>query len=684
MTLIPSLLRRAASGLIRDRSWGLFVTATSLQDVMDGARLDGFTIRATEGLYWADPFPVVDNGRFWIFAEEFDFRAGLGSIVALRIEGEEVVARVRVLAGSHHYAFPQIHRTDEGWLASVDTCDPTGQIHVFQDLGTPWRPAPWRLPRWTVDPALAQAEDGRWIMVGSSPLDPVRYEQWSTDDATLRTWRHAPDLVWRSPAVGRSGGTLDLERGLRVSQDCARTYGEAVSIAKFSEGERPDTVVRRIDGRDLGHGFDGTHTLAWTRDGLTMVADAWTRRVHPSAVPHRVRERRHRRRDRDVHKPRPSSQRGLMVVEPVLAPYRVPMFEQLRFRLGREGYDLVVVVGTGTKAQRARGMVVELPDWAVQVPTGFGPGERPARKRLNLVSERFQPDLVVVNQAVKDMETWELLHRVSSAHAPSVAMWGHGRRLGGEPKVLGNLRQWLTRRASWFFAYTEGGAKHVVSHGFPLTRVTVLNNTIDTGALRHDLMTVSESDVQAFHRAHGLAAGRVGLFLGGVDDSKAVDFAAESAAAAHRHLDGFMLLIVGDGLRRADMEALERRGYPIRVLGRLTGREKALAMRAARVMVIPSAVGLVAVDSLAAGLPIVTRNDAGHGPEIEYLGSETALMMPSGCTTSDFGAALAGLLASEATLTEMVSACREKESEISLEAMVDRFVGGIVEWDKAT
>jgi glycosyltransferase involved in cell wall biosynthesis len=290
-------------------------------------------------------------------------------------------------------------------------------------------------------------------------------------------------------------------------------------------------------------------------------------------------------------------------------------------------------------------------------------------------------DLVIVEQAIKNVETYPLLAR-KSLHGPSVAMWGHGRSYSTpQGPALAAAKQFLTRRCDWFFAYTQGGADHVIAHGFPAARVSVLNNTIDTAALRRDLDSVSDDDVAAFSRHQGLTPGRTALFLGGVDSAKGIDFLLESAVEAEKRLPGFMLLVGGAGDQLDDVGQAQRAGAPIRALGRLDGHAKALALRAADVMAIPSSVGLVAVDSLVAGVPIATRANGTHGPEADYLTPEIAVWLAATTDSAEYALAITDLLADTMRLAEMRSRCRAEAARYGLDHMVDAFVEGVLAWE---
>ncbi len=290
-------------------------------------------------------------------------------------------------------------------------------------------------------------------------------------------------------------------------------------------------------------------------------------------------------------------------------------------------------------------------------------------------------DLVIVEQAIKNVETYPLLAR-KSLDGPSVAMWGHGRSYSTpQGPALAATKQFLTRRCDWFFAYTQPGADHVISHGFPAARVSVLNNTIDTGALRRDLDSVSADDAAAFSRQQGLTPGRTALFLGGVDSAKGIDFLLESAVEAEKRLPGFILLVGGAGDQLDDVGQAQRAGAPIRALGRLDGHAKALALRAADVMAIPSSVGLVAVDSLVAGVPITTRANGTHGPEADYLTPEVAVRLAATTDAAGYAQAITDLLADPVRLAEMGSRCRAEAARYGLDHMIDAFVEGVLAWE---
>jgi glycosyltransferase involved in cell wall biosynthesis len=261
-------------------------------------------------------------------------------------------------------------------------------------------------------------------------------------------------------------------------------------------------------------------------------------------------------------------------------------------------------------------------------------------------------------------------------------MWGQGRSFStSQPSYLANAKQWLTRRTKWFFAYTQSGADHVVANGFPRIRTTVLNNTIDTETLRRDLAQIQDQEVADFHLHLGSSPGKTALFIGGVDDSKGIMFLIDAAWQAERLLPGFRLLIAGDGDRRSDVVRAESAGAPIRYLGRLDGKDKALALKGVDVLAIPQWVGLVAVDSLTSGRPIVTTRDCSHSPELEYL-TDGVTSVFSHHDSAAYADAVVSLLADTARLRAMETACLLRGGDYSITRMADAFAEGLLAWDE--
>jgi glycosyltransferase involved in cell wall biosynthesis len=370
----------------------------------------------------------------------------------------------------------------------------------------------------------------------------------------------------------------------------------------------------------------------------------------------------------------------LVVVQPYVPRYRSAFYQRAGEELARCGLDLEVVVGR-TDSTRGDGEIdfpAVLAGDLLESRTAGRLRYRPLRG-LGMTSE----DLLLLEQAIKNLEGYLPLLRQRWG-GPPVALWGHGRSYSStQVAAAARFKQWMTRRSDWFFAYTPSGASEVGRHGFPADRITVVNNTIDTDSLSADLLAITAEEAAQYQLDNDVDPRYCALFMGGVDGLKAVDYLAESVLEAHRLEPRFRLLLAGSGSDERRMQVLQRDGLPIRVLGRVDGRTKALALKSSRVLAIPSQLGLVVVDSLVAGVPIVTRMAQLHGPEAEYLTpGKDSLWLNARATPGQYAEALISLLRDEPRQEAMARACLSRAADYPLDRMVQSFVEGVAEWSR--
>lgn len=372
----------------------------------------------------------------------------------------------------------------------------------------------------------------------------------------------------------------------------------------------------------------------------------------------------------------------LLVVQPYIPAYRVALFRRLREELAERGIELVLAAGLPQGHMNSRGddRTQGEADEIIAVRHLVLGGKSIARRRISPVLRCSRPNLVIVEQAVKNLEVYPLLMRQVITGAPRVAMWGQGRTFStAQGTASRGLKEWLTRRSDWFFAYTQEGADYVSDHGFPTSRVTVLNNTIDTASLRKDLDEVSDQAVEAFRRDHQLVPGETGLFLGGVDPAKGIDFLLASARWVREQIPGFRLLIAGTGKSAEAVKARQSAGDPIVFLDRLDGEAKALALKASDLLMIPQWIGLVAIDSLVAGRPIITTHHSSHSPEFSYLRDGTTAFVFEHDLDA-YASGVVSVLGNPQLLTRAQLAAELDSRQYSIDEMARRFAEGVDRW----
>ncbi len=364
------------------------------------------------------------------------------------------------------------------------------------------------------------------------------------------------------------------------------------------------------------------------------------------------------------------------VLHPWLPQYRVPFFEAACDVLRGHGIELQVLHGTAPPEVAARGDARRTP-WAVEVPTEFFhvAGRTLAVHR---VERHFRgTDLVILEQAIRNIETYPALLRAAFG-GPRVALWGHGRTYTKPTSAAEErAKRWLTRRASWFFAYTEGGADTVARNGFDRRRVTVVQNSIDTGALRRERARITRAGADALRSELGVVEGRTALYIGGLDADKRVPFLLEAADLIAAEIKGFRLLVAGTGDQAQLVGSAASRSSTVVPVGAVDTRRKAELAAVSELMLMPGRVGLAVVDSFALTVPMVTTRWPYHAPEFEYLRDGG-----NGVVTEDDVAVYAGevvrLLQDRELMVLLAKGCDASAGVYTLAHMVENFTRGVL------
>lgn len=363
------------------------------------------------------------------------------------------------------------------------------------------------------------------------------------------------------------------------------------------------------------------------------------------------------------------------IIHPWMPHYRKAFFERLIEALRRDGVVVDVFFGDVPREWVERNDAI-LPEGMTKLDTRFFPlfGRNLSVKSLRELRSRGPYDLVIVEQAIRNIETYRLL--MPNRIARAIAFWGHGRTYTLEKGPFEErFKQFLTRRGSWFFGYTNGGVDSVVSNGFARDRTTVVNNSIDTASLKSDLAGVEPGDLKTFCEELGLTDDTF-LYMGGIDEAKRIPFLLDACRKIYRERRSFRIVLVGDG----DMSPLIREiGHSepwLKYVGPQFGAEKALAIRAAKALLIPGRVGLIAVDSLVSGCPIVTTRWPFHAPEFEYLEDGVTAVVADDSVNA-YVREVVKLIDNPGWLRSLSENCVRGAESFSAESMAANFAEGI-------
>ena len=102
-----------------------------------------------------------------------------------------------------------------------------------------------------------------------------------------------------------------------------------------------------------------------------------------------------------------------------------------------------------------------------------------------------------------------------------------------------------------------------------------------------------------------------------------------------------------------------------------------LAVSMTSAVLIPGRVGLVAVDALALGLPIITTDYPFHAPEADYL-TPGIDSVKTPMSVAEYAAGIIAVLRDPPRLESLASAAKLRGADFSVEESAARFAAGIM------
>jgi len=367
-----------------------------------------------------------------------------------------------------------------------------------------------------------------------------------------------------------------------------------------------------------------------------------------------------------------------LIIQAQMKQYRVPVFEKLHVALAREGISLRVAYSDPPVSEVGKGDNRDLPlEYGIKVRAFRACGERILYQPL--LHEVFAADFVIVEQANKHVLNYLML-LLSALGIKKVAFWGHGKNRQRRGQRFSEwLKHRMLSRVDWWFAYTDGTTRCLIESGVPASRITSVQNAVDTKEFRQHCAGITQLEIDAAWSALGISkTARVGLFCAGIIPDKLPGFLIESAKQIRQSIPDFEILVIGAGPEQGIIEAAAREAAWIHYLGPKFGREKALYFRLADVFLMPGLVGLAILDAFSAGLPVMTTSVPFHSPEIEYL-EEGCNGMMTPAEPYAYSEAVVRLLTNPNLLHQLKAGALASSEKYTLDGMVERFRAGILQ-----
>jgi hypothetical protein len=271
----PVLVRKALRRLVRRpkvEHWRLAMRsgASLIADSTGSAQLNGFRwIESPPGRFYADPFILQEDGRLWLFFEDFDYAANRGRISCAELGDDGAFEPVPVLDRPYHLSYPCVFRANSSIYMIPESAE-NGTVELYRCTRFPdrWMLESTLLELPAVDTTVWTEAGMFWLFVTLQEPRGHGMQLWLFSASSLiGKWTpHPANPISTDVRKSRGAGAIFRHNGklLRPSQDCSGHYGRSFTLNEIVvlDGERYEeracVTVDPIWAPDLV----GTHTYS--------------------------------------------------------------------------------------------------------------------------------------------------------------------------------------------------------------------------------------------------------------------------------------------------------------------------------------------------------------------------------------------------------------------------------------
>jgi hypothetical protein len=259
------------------RQWFLAYRIKTGEPGMDGTFYRFKHLVPPKDRFWADPFSVKKDGKYYIFFEELLYKTNKGHLSVIEVDQKGIVSGPHtILDRPYHLSYPCVF-TWNGTFYMVPESGRAGRVDLFRCVAFPER---WEFEATllsglhAVDSTVAQLE-GRWWMFVSVQVPGAKhiYElHLYHADSPLGPWSpHKNNPVRPDAHASRPAGHVFEKNGAyyRPVQKGPGSGMFLYRIDRLSPDEFQETPICEITP-EWAENLVGTHTLNYS-DGLTVI-----------------------------------------------------------------------------------------------------------------------------------------------------------------------------------------------------------------------------------------------------------------------------------------------------------------------------------------------------------------------------------------------------------------------------
>ena len=240
-------------------------------------------------IFWADPFILAKNDNYFIFVEEYIYKAYKAHISVLKLDKEgNLLSSDKIIERPYHMSYPFIFNLENDYYMIPET-GKNKTIELYRCTDFPYK---WEFVKnimadvSAVDTTLFFSNNKCWLFTsidktGNISGNSTELFLFYSDDIFSDKWESHPDNpIVSDVRTARPAGKFFIheDKLYRPSQNCSGRYGRGFNISqvtKLTEYEYSETLISEIEpGWDKK--LKGMHTF--NSDGDFTVIDVYSYR----------------------------------------------------------------------------------------------------------------------------------------------------------------------------------------------------------------------------------------------------------------------------------------------------------------------------------------------------------------------------------------------------------------------
>lgn len=268
-------------------SWILLYKKNDVNDFLDYSYSSYKKLSPSKDKFWADPFVISKDDRYYIFVEEFIYKKNKGHISLLELDNKGEFLNVRKLIEKpYHISYPFILELGSELYMIPETAG-NRTIELYKCINFPGE---WVFVKnimeniKAVDTTVFYYNNRWWLFtvideIDSSLDDSPELFLFFTDNILTDSWiSHPLNPIISDIRTARPAGKVFIheKKIYRPSQDCAGRYGKAFNInqiLKLTDTDYEEVLVKKVEP-DWDNKLKGTHTFNF--DNGFNVIDAYS------------------------------------------------------------------------------------------------------------------------------------------------------------------------------------------------------------------------------------------------------------------------------------------------------------------------------------------------------------------------------------------------------------------------